>query len=567
MKSGAVSSQELPEKYRMLGGRGLSARILLDEVPADCDPLGPSNKLIFAPGLLAGTYLSSANRISVGSKSPLTGGIKESNGGGVTALRLAQLGYGALIIEEKPGPGEWYYLVVSEDQVVLKPAGDLVGLGCFAAARSLRQQWGNKAALAVIGAAGENRMNIAGIAHADQEGLPTRYSARGGLGAVMGAKGLKAIVILPAKQSRVSYADGNLWRELAMKYYANLRSNETTAVTMPKFGTALTMELVDSLGGVPTRNFSAGRFEKAGEIGGVRLREVILARGGEGDPAHACMPGCVVKCSNRYPDAEGKLLNTPMEYENNVFLGSNLGIGDLDTIGRLNYLCNDLGVDVIETGASMAVAMEAGLADFGDGSAAADMLQQIGQGTELGLKLGQGALRAGKFFGIGRVAAFKGQTIGGYDPRALKVNGVTYASSPMGGDHTAGNGIFVKTDHLDPAGKVELSRNLQITSAWVDSLGLCTFVRVIHTGDPEILPGLANARYGAAWDADDLTALGKRVLGWELEFNRRAGLEKTAAVPEFLRQDPLAPHNSVFDVPESELKEIWHELGAEDSAK
>lgn len=557
MTSGNCTSEDIPTEYRMLGGRGLNARILLEEVPPECDPLGESNKLIFSAGLLAGTYLSSTNRISVGGKSPLTGGIKESNGGGLTALRLAQLGYRALVIEGKGSPGDWWYLLIREEQVELKPALDLAGLGCFETARRLRTQWGEKAALAVIGPSGEMRMNVAGIAHTDKDGLPARFSARGGLGAVMGAKGLKAIVVLPPRTPFDGIANIGRWQELSQKYHEMLRSHHVTGDSLPRFGTAATMEFINSLGGMPTRNFSQGRFENADQIGGIRLREIILARGGAGNPSHACMPGCLVKCSNRYPDKEGKLLNAKMEYENNVFLGSNLGICDLDVIARLNHLCNDLGMDAIEVGASIAVAMEAGLASFGDGEAAKELLHQIGQGNELGMKLGQGAFLAGQDLGISRLAVFKGQTIGAYDPRALKVMGVTYATSPMGGDHTAGNGIFMETDHLDPAGKVEMSRNLQISSAWVDSLGLCTFVRVVHAMDPNLFPDLLKARYGIEWGEDDLALLGKKVIGYELEFNRLAGLAKAETIPAFIRKEPLSPHNSVFDVTDEDLLGMW----------
>ena len=539
----------------------MSSRIVLDDVPADCDPLGPLNNLVFAVGILGGTLLSSANRISVGGKSPLTGGIKESNGGGTTAFRLARLGYRAVIIIGQAPADQLQYLVIGQGRLELRPADNLRGQGCFETARILQQEWGKKAALAIIGPTGEHKMNVAGIAHTDQEGLPTRYSARGGLGAVMGAKGLKAIVVLAEGQSEEPMAQPELWKETAKKFHAHLQSLPLTADTMPNFGTPLTMELIDSLGGVPTRNFTAGKFEKAAAIGGVRLREVILERGGEGTPTHACMPGCLVRCSNRYADQEGKLLNTPMEYETLGFLGANIGVGDLDTIARLNAICNDIGADTIETGAAIAIAMEAGLSGFGDGEAALDMLQQIESGSPIGQVLGQGAVAAGKYWGINRVGALKGQTVGAYDPRALKVNGVTFATSPMGGDHTAGNGVFLQIDHLDPVGKVEISYNLQVTSGWVDTLGICTFVRVVHAVDPDIFPALINSRCGSNWTAGELENLGETVLKSELEFNRRAGLSITEPMPEFFKSQPLTPHNSVWDVPDQEVANIWARLG------
>ena len=560
MTSGSVRVEELPVEYKALGGRGLSSRLLLDEVPAQCDPLGPANKLVFTCGLLAGTYLSSANRISVGAKSPLTKGIKESNAGGVTALRLAQLGFRAVVIEGQANPKDFYYLIIDNGSYELRPASELIGKGCFETAQILHDKWGAKADIALIGPAGEQRMNLAGIAHTDVEGLPTRYSARGGLGAVMGSKGLKAIVILHPNNYTQTMVDSSLWKQTVIRYSKTLKSMEQTAVTMPKYGTALTMELIDSLGAVPTRNFSSGSFEKASEIGGVRMREVIMQRGGEGTPTHACMPGCLVKCSNRFADQAGKLVNTPMEYENLAFLGANLGIGDLDEIAKLNFLCNDLGVDTIETGAAIAVTLEAGLGKFGDSAAVEDLMLQIGRATDLGRILGQGAVVTGQHFGIKRVMAFKGQTIGAYDPRSLKVNGVTYATSPMGGDHTAGNGLALKIDHRDPKGKVEISFNLQITSAWVDTLGLCTFVRGTHAVDSTIFPDLLKARFGGDWTPEELEKLGRRIIGYELEFNRKAGLKDTEVMPEFIKTEKLAPYDSLWDIPDEELGDIWKSL-------
>ena len=186
--------EPVPESWKRLGGRGLLARILLDEVDANCDPLGPGNKLIFAPGLLVGHMLSSTDRISVGAKSPLTSGIKESNAGGRTGLHMTHLGIHALIIEDQPEEDGFWVLHLSLNGATWERADDLVGLGVYETAPRLLPKFGDKVAIALIGPGGEMRLKGAGIQNIDKDRVPSRIAARGGLGAVMGSKGLKAIV-------------------------------------------------------------------------------------------------------------------------------------------------------------------------------------------------------------------------------------------------------------------------------------------------------------------------------------------------------------------------------------
>jgi aldehyde:ferredoxin oxidoreductase len=318
--------------------------------------------------------------------------------------------------------------------------------------------------------------------------------------------------------------------------------------------------VANEIGILPTRNFSAGQFEKAEEIAGERVAEVIAERGGEGRSGTPCVRGCVIQCCNIFPDPSGKKAVASIQYESIALLGPNCGIGDLDDIAELNDLCNKVGVDTIETGAAIGVAMEAGIIPFGDAKGAKDLIRQIGQGTSLGRSLGNGVVVTGKVLGIRRVPAVKGQAIPGYDTRSLKGIGVTYATSPMGADHTAGNALeMAKTlDQKKKEGQVEASLRLQLRAALLDSLGVCLFIRPAFVKNPNLLARLLNARYGWSLTFADVRKLGLDCLAMEREFNRRAGVsDELCDVPEFMRTEPLTPFNTVFDVPREEMKRIW----------
>ena len=241
-------------------------------------------------------------------------------------------------------------------------------------------------------------------------------------------------------------------------------------------------------------------------------------------------------------------------------MGPNCGIDNLDDIAELNRLCNEVGVDAIETGAAIGVAMEAGVIPFGDAEGAKGLIRQIGQGTYLGRILGNGVLITGRVLGVRRIPVIKGQAIPGYDPRALKGNGVTYVTSPMGADHTAGN-AFETLSTVDPLGlekQVETSRRLQLRAAILDTMGLCLFTRPPFVKKPELFRLFLKARYGWALAFGDVQKMGLDVLETEREFNRQAGVsEEFFDIPEFMREEPLPPRNSVFDIPLEEMQRIW----------
>lgn len=562
-----VRTQELrrepvPISWQRLGGRALLARILLDEVDARCDPLGSENKLIYAPGLLVGHMLSSTDRISIGAKSPLTGGVKEANAGGRTGLHMAHLGIHALIIEGLPEDDGCWVLQLSMQGGLWQRRDELAGLGGYETARLLLGRFGNGVAMALIGPAGERRLTGASIMNLDKDRVPSRMAARGGLGAVMGSKGLKAIIFDNAGGQRPPIADPQLFKT-AQKEFTKAVLEHPQSISYRDYGTAGMAHISDGFGGIPTRNFSAGHFEQVDSISGESLRELLLRRGQVSEASHACMAGCTIKCSNIFGGEDGKMIVSPLEYETIGLMGPNLGIASLDAIARMNWEVNDLGLDSIEVGAALGVAAEAGLMKWGDCEGAMRLILEIRANTEIGRVLGNGAAATGKYLGIEHVPVVKGQAMSAYEPRAIKGTGVTYATSPQGADHTAGLTIRAKVNHLDPAVQRDVSLTAQLNMAGYDTIGACIFAGFGYAATPDaVIKRLLQARYG--WnDVPDniLQELGKQAIRMELEFNRRAGFTaKDDRLPEWMRREPLPPHNSVFDVPDETLDSIFKDL-------
>ena len=553
----SLRREPVPQHWERFGGRGLLARIMLDEVEPACEPLGPYNKLIFAPGLLVGYKLTSSDRISVGGKSPLTGGIKEANAGGRTGLHMAMLGMKALILEGKPADKGWWTLHLSREGARWENCDELAGQGVYEAASQLVRKYGKHVAIALIGSAGVFQLASAGIQNIDKDHVPTRIAARGGLGAVMGSKGLKAIVFdnkgcgYPVPVQPEAF-------KLARKRHALAIAGHPQSITYRDYGTAAMTMMCNMLGGLPTRNFSSGSFEEADAISGDTLRQMILERGGKGTPAHSCMAGCTIQCSNTVADANGALLVSPLEYETIGLMGSNLGISSLDLISRLNREANDQGLDSIELGAALGVAAEAGLMAWGDGARALELLGEIRRNTPLGRILGMGSTTTGKVLGVERVPAVKGQAMSAYEPRAIKGTGVTYATSAQGADHTSGLTIRANIKHTEPEGQAAVSRSAQLNMAGYDTLGACIFSGFGYSTEPTLIAELIQAAYG--WEAPDnyLQVLGKETILMEREWNRRAGFTKADdRLPEWMRREPLPPHNTVFDVSDEDLDSVF----------
>ena len=554
----SFTRETVPNTWERLGGRGLVARILVDEVPPTCEPLGSYNKLLFTPGLLVGHMLSSCDRISIGGKSPLTGGVKEANAGGKTGLKLTFLGIKALIIEDKPVDNNWNILYLNPDGVKFEKADDYVGLGVYDTTKKIIENYGENIAIALIGPGGEKQLLSAGIENLDKENNPSRIAARGGLGSVMGSKKIKAIIIDAKNGQKPPIAQPDEYRA-AQKIFTKALMEAAQTAVYRDYGTPAMARMSNGFGGIPTRNFSSGQYENVETISGEFMREVILKRGGDGEPTHACMPGCTIRCSNNYPDADGKSIVSPLEYETIGLMGSNLGISDLDIIAKLNWMVNDLGLDTIEIGASLGVAAKVGLMNFGDGMRAMQLIDEIKLNTPLGRLLGSGATTTGKVLGVEQVPVVKGQAMSAYEPRAIKGTGVTYATSPQGADHTSGLTIRAKINHLDPNGQADLSRTVQINMAGYDTLGACIFTGPGFSSAPETIRDLLNSRYD--WDVgvDILQVLGKESLKLEHEFNKKAGFTSADdRLPEWMYRDPLPPNNAVFDVSDEDLDGLYN---------
>ncbi|MFU8794820.1 MAG: aldehyde ferredoxin oxidoreductase family protein [Dethiobacteria bacterium] len=565
-----VTVEPLPEKYKGMGGRWLSSTMVNDEVPADCHPLGPNNKLVFAPGILSGTRAPNSGRISVGGKSPLTGGIKEANAGSPFPQNLARMGYAAIVVEGLPNDNKQWLLKVDINGGELVPADDLTGKGAYETGNLIWEKYGEKKAFVVNGPAGEKKMAMAGIAFNDPEGRAARYAGRGGLGAVMGSKGLKAIVLDHEGAPGVKPANEELLKSGQKKLADAILSHDVTKKggALNSYGTAVLINILNEAGGLPTNNFRSGVFEGASKISGEALAEAAKKRGGAGTMGHRCHPGCIINCSTVYAHEDGSEHVSSVEYESIWALGANCGIDNLDHVAELVWLCNDLGVDTIEAGVMLGVAMEAGLAKFGDGPAAIDLLKEIYKGSPLGHILGQGSQFTGEAYGVTRIPTVKRQGMPAYEPRAVKGIGVTYATSPMGADHTAGYTIAPeilavggKADPLIKKDKVALSKAFQDTTAFLDAAGYCIFIAFpildIESGFEGMYEAV-NGMLGTDYKAADVTRIGDEILRTERDFNQRAGLGIEADdMPEFMKYEKLPPHNQVWDITDEELHSFW----------
>ena len=548
-----VTTEDSPPEYELLGGRGLSARILNKEVDPTCHPLGKYNKLIFALGLLAGSVFPSTGRISVGAKSPLTLGIKESNVGGTAGDKLGRLDIKAIIIEGQPAEDKLYTLKITKDKVSILPADDLAGLGNYATVEKLMDAHGKDVSILSIGTTGEMKMAMASVACTDTEGRPTRHAGRGGLGAVMGAKGVKAIVIDGAGTKPVEAKNVEALRK-AIRDYTKMLNENKAAVLMRENGTLGGLKWISEKNmSLPTRNFTSGSFEEAANIGSKTVTELITSRGGE--YGHRCMPGCILRCSNIFLDKEGNFVTGPIEYETAAMLGANLGIGDIDAIAVMTKLCDDYGLDTIEPGVCIGVAADAGLFKFGDCARAIDLLHEIGKGTTLGRVLGQGTAVTARVFGISRVPVVKGQGVPAHEPRVENGTGTTYCTSPQGADHNAG---LVYQRAAVPAEAVEKSRERQISICVIDSLGICIMASIESGVTTEMLTEILNAQRGLNLSLEDVQEIGKAVLKEERAFNQKAGFTNAAdRLPEFFLEDPLPPSGLVFNVSDSEIDSFW----------
>lgn len=559
MTNKTIDTEDVPDAYKGLGGRGLTSVLINSEVPPTCDPLGPDNKLIFAPGFLSGTTLVNTSRISIGAKSPLTGTIKESNAGGTVAAALGKLGVTAIVVEGQAADGELYLLKIDDaGEASLESAQEYKGMRTYALVSKLFAKYGDKNGILCIGPAGEYQLGSASIQTSDVDNRPCRAAGRGGLGAVMGAKGLKAVIIDERGKAADTLADPDTFKEAAKEFARMIKENPFTGQMLPELGTAALVGAVNAMGGFPSFNATNGVFDGWEKISGEAMAKTIRERGG--NTSHMGCAQCIIRCSNEYVDEKGAFVTSSLEYETIWSMGGMTAIDDLDTIAKLDFLADDIGLDTMNAGVAMAVAMDAGYKEFGDSQAAVEMMEEIASGSEIGRVLGNGPEAVGKHFNHHRVPAVKGQSIAAYDPRALQGNGVTYATSTMGADHTAGNliGEYLggALNPLEAEGQVEASRNSQIAMASIDCTGLCLLAGSVLAAPEagEALLKMINAKLGTQLGPDDIPALGMRVLKAERDFNQKAGFtNKDDRLAKFFYEEPLPPHNKVFLVKNEDL--------------
>ena len=549
-------------KFFLLGARGLSSQIVHDEVPPRCDPLSKDNKLILANGILTGSPFPNSARTSVGAKSPLTNGIKEANVGGRPSMMLAAHGIRALVLEDISR--ELKIIIIDEEGIKFESAYGYKGLGNYELHSKLLKRFGENIGIYSIGPAGEYLMRAASVAANDLEGYPSRHAGRGGLGAVMGSKGIKAIVIKPIKGSKVKIHDIKKFRETSKPFATNLaKSRETFSI----YGTSLATKAMSQYGGLPTKSFRMGSYEDAEDISGELLHELVIAR--KGKKRVACSPTCVIKCSNIILDEEGNHITSSFEYETIALNGSNCMINDLDKLARIDHLCDDNGIDTIEFGVTMGVAMDAREVDWGDADKVIEILdKEIRCNTKTGQLYGNGVVHLGKQINFERIPHVKGQGISGYDPRVFKAMSLTYATSPMGADHTAGAAIAGRSarankdygDIYDMKNKEELSFELQIYTTVLDSMGCCYFIGPSYE-TMDIVAKAINAMHNTNLTRKDVINLGKQIIKTEIEFNEKAGITQDINdVPEFFREEASIPTNLKFEFPKEVLKNFWSRL-------
>ena len=533
------SYEPFPEEWKLLGGRGLSAKILTRDCDPTCDPLGPDNVLVMAPGVLSGTTAPTSGRISIGGKSPLTNGIKEANAGGNPGQHLMKLNIRAVVIKGQPEDDNARYgLRIDEGEVSIVDASEYRGMWNYACCEKLLANEAKSASVISIGPAGELRLTGASVActDQDQERRPARHAARGGLGAVMGSKGLKWVLVDPGKAKTRQPADSKSFNKKNKGYSKDYLDGPQ----MFKHGTSSIVPLANMLNTFVYKNRTEGQSPDVETLDGARIVESFEARGGS---MHNCMTGCIVKCSNIVHDADGNYKTSALEFETLTLLGGSCAIKTFDEVAELDRLCDELGLDTIETGAAIAILMDSGGMEWGDSAAAIQLLKDIADGTEQGKMIGNGAVATGKGTGHKRVPHGRGQAIPAWDPRPLKATGVTYAAGPMGADHTAG---LVVNPGLTEDQLAQASQECQIVNAVCDSSGFCQFI----SPSIDLMKDYYSLMYGEEVTREQLGDQGWECLQDEWNFNTAAGWkDEDNGLSECLVEEGIGPdHAMKFDV-------------------
>ena len=552
-----VTTDELHGEDIVRAGRYLISKTLLESNVATVDPLSEKNPLIFSAGPFAGTNFSNANRVSVGCKSPLTGGVKEANGGGTFGFAMGQLEIAGFTLHN--ACDSWQILrITKEGEISFEDASPYMGMGTFDTAKKLHEKYGKKVSLGICGPVGEYQGLLSGISFSDVDLRPSRLAARGGVGAVMGSKKVKAIVLdlhkMPTLHDRKKVMG-------AVKEYKKMLDAEPAIVAFQDIGTAMVADYTNHVGGLPVNNFAVGRAvdtdKEIFKLGGDALRAQNLERGGE--TTHACMPGCTIQCSNVYADKDGNEVVSPVEYETIGLLGTNCGLTDPDELAHLNYIANDLGIDTIELGGMIGVLMEAGKGQFGDVKYMESVLDDIRSGNENGKLYAQGTATVGEHFKVARIPVIKRQAISAYDPRVIEVTGITMMMTAQGADNTAGNAPQYDCKDKSADELVAASIDLQELCATADSLGLCIFGRAVTNTHVDFIINAINEAHGIELEESFFRELGKQTLEFEAQFNKAAGFtEADDELPNFFYDEALPPSNKAAR---------WHSKEVNDSAR
>jgi len=548
LSTGNVSKENLsPEVARsFMGGRGLGTYLMSREVSPAIDPLAPENRFIFAAGPLSGTNAPSSSHWNIVTKGALTGTIASSSSGGMFGAMLKYAGYDALVVEgraERP-----VYIWIKDDKVEIRDAAQLWGQTTPETTEKIRKLTDEEASVSCIGPAGENLVPLANVMNECN-----RAAGRSGVGAVMGSKNLKAVVVRGTGAVRVPDAGG--FRSAMVKAKEKLKAHPVGGTGLRLYGTDVLINILNESGGLPTRNFQESSFPTADKVGGESLAKRLLIR------ARGCI-ACTISCgrATKVMNPEFKGQGEGPEYETAWALGPDCAVDDLDAITKANYLCNEYGIDTIGMGSTVACAMDLfehgvittedtdGVAlTFGNARAMVDMVRKTAVGEGFGKKLGLGSYRLAEHFGHPEYSmTVKKQEMPAYDPRALQGMGLNYATSNRGGCHVRGYmtaveilGNPVKLDNLATEGKAQWDIIFQDLTAAIDSCGMCLFTTFGLGGDD--LAELVSAATGVKFTTEDFLKTGERVWNLERLFNLKAGFTgKDDTLPQRMLKTPIS---------------------------
>lgn len=540
-----VEKLDLELAHKFIGGRGLGTKILYDEGVATVDPLSPENKLIYITGPMTGANAPSTGRYMVVTKSPLTGMIACSNSGGIWGAKLKYAGWDAIIVEgEAPN---WTYINIEDDKIELLDAQEYLGMMSEAMDTALKEKHGAEASVLNIGPAGEKKVLMAAIMN-DKD----RAAGRSGVGAVMGSKKLKAIVVKASRRNLDNIADVDALKAATKRAMDVLMANPVTSSGLRQLGTAILVNIINNVGSLPTRNWQESYFEKAEDISGEALAEKYLVKAG------ACYR-CPIACG-RIINVNGHITGGP-EYEPLWAYGANCGNNDLNVIDECNMLCNEYGLDAISVPCTIAAAMElyqrgaikeedcAGVPlEWGSTKALVEWTKRIGNPeTELDWLMSSGSARLCEHYGMPEISmSVKKQEMPAYDARGIQGIGITYATSNRGGCHVRGYmispevlGLPQQLDRTATDDKAVWAKTFQDLTAVIDSMGHCLFTS-FAMGAQEYTD-LLNAATGTNHSVEEVLEIGDRIYNIERMFNKAAGMKpEDDRLPKRLLEEPIA---------------------------